>query len=315
MSFFKDLVKIAAPIAGGFLGGPLGAAVGNVVGGAFGARDDAKRASRATASATPYGYSTFSPLGSVMVDPNSRSVNISAAGNPWATMMQGLGATSIANAMTAPGSPYYGAAPELAEAARGFTPENMAALQSEELARLRAASAPEEQRMFQQMEDQLFSRGQMGTSGGGERYRGFYEAQSMADLARQGQAFDTARLRQMDRFNTALQAVGSGQSGQVNQANIGSGAFGNFQGILRDLMQSGNIGLGAATATPASMAQWNAAMQSSASLPSIVEAAGGGQAVWDALKGAWGHFRTPPFNPNAPDVDWRAQLPPPGSFF
>jgi len=259
--------------------GKIVGTVGKVAGLVAGSKGDKKAASDASAAATPVGYSTFGPLGSVKVDPTTKQATITQADNPWARVLQGLGMSQFANAATAPGSAYYGARPEIVAAAQGFTPEAMAGNFGSELARLRAIAAPEERRQFQGLENALFARGQMGTSGGGERYRAFYEAQNAADLQRQGAAQDFARTRALDRFNTATQAVGAGQSAAMDQFNQGTSAFGGFQNILAQLMNQGQLGAGLASATPGNVAMFQAGTAMSNSTPRILEASG----VFDRL--------------------------------
>lgn len=299
MGLFSSIGKIAGGLIGGKAGAKIGGAIGGGVDALKGAKKDRGTAAQAAQQATPVGYSTFGPLGSVRVDQNTKQATITQADNPWARVLQGLGMSQFANAATAPGSAYYGARPEIVAAAQGFSPEAMAGNFNSELQRLRAIGAPEERRQFQGLENALFARGQMGTTGGGERYRAFYEAQNAADLQRQGQAQDFARQRSLDRFNTALQAVGEGRSGAMDQYNQAQGSFGGFQSIMAQLLNQGQLGAGLASGTPGNVAVWNAETQMANSPGRVLEASG----VFDTLGslfagkqssgGAWGGNAAP----------------------
>lgn len=279
MGLFSSIGKIAGGLIGGPVGSAIGGSLGGIVDGKKGAKQDNATAAAAANAATPVGYSTFGPLGSVQVNPTTKQATITQADNPWARVLQGLGMSQFANAATAPGSAYYGARPEIVQAAQGLTPEAMAGNFGSELARLRAIAAPEDRRQFQGLENALFARGQMGTSGGGERYRAFYEAQNQADLQRQGAAQDFARTRALDRFNTATQAVGAGQSAAMDQFNQGTNAFGGFQNILAQLIGQGQLGASLASATPGNVATFQAGTAMANSPARILEASG----VFDTL--------------------------------
>lgn len=313
MSFFKDLLGIAAPVVGGLFGGPVGAAVGTAVGGFVGADKQKKAMQQAGRAATPTPWSTFGPLGNVISQNGSLSFQM--ADNPFFPMFQNIGMANLANALTAPGSPYYGAAPEIAAAAAGMDPEAMQGAAQSRYNLLTQLAQPQENRAFQALEDRLFARGQMGTSGGGEQYRAFEEARQQADLSRQLAGQDWARTTALDRFNTALGAVGSGQAGQLQQWNIGTGGFNNLQNAMMNLLQQGNVGVSAGAGMPANIAMGiaDARVQPYVGLQTAVGQAA--PAIGEWLKGKWESWRTPPFNPNAPDVNWQNQMPAVGGFF
>lgn len=93
---------------------------------------------------------------------------------------------------------------------------------------LRQLAAPEEQRATQGLEQQLFSQGRLGGTGGSVQQEALARAQGSADLQRQLSSQDWARSNALQRFGAAQQTVGSGQ----NQQGI------NF-GQLRDIGQLG----------------------------------------------------------------------------
>ena len=293
MGLFSTIGKIAGGVIGTAVGNPAaGVAIGGALGGVGdslrGGGDARSAASTAVQQGTPSPYGTYSPYGSVAVDPATRRMTFTQADSPFARLLQSIGLSQYANAATAPGAAYAGASPELVAAAQGFTPQGEAGNFNSELSRLRAIAAPEDRRSFQGLENALFSRGMMGTSGGGERYRAWYEAQNAADLQRQGTAQDFARQRSMDRFNTALQAVGSGQVGAQQQFNQGQSAFSSLQGIFGQLMNQGNVGVAGGGGTPAELAQWNAAQQTMNSPSAILEASGIFNKLGDVAGGLFG---------------------------
>jgi hypothetical protein len=137
---------------------------------------------------------------------------------------------------------------------QGLSPEGLQESAAGRYDLLTQLAQPQEQRAFQGLENRLFARGQMGTSGGGEQYRGFEEARQQADLMRQVQSQDWATTNALNRFNAANQAVGTGMTGQMNQANIAGGTFGSLQNALGSLYQQANIGLGSASGMPSNIA-------------------------------------------------------------
>jgi len=224
----------------------------------YGANQTKDATKQAAAAATPTPYSSSSMWGNVGVDPRTRTMSYSMAQNPFAQMMQYGGLASMANAYSAPGSAYYGAAPEVAAAAAGMGGEAQAAEAANRYGLLNQLAQPEENRVFQRMENNLFARGQMGTSGGGEAYRGYEEARQQADLQRQLAAQDWAQSRGITRFNTARDAVGTGMAGQANQWAMGQQSVGGIQDMFQMLMQQANAGIGAGGGTPGTVALANA---------------------------------------------------------
>lgn len=220
----------------------------------YGANQGKKAVKGAANAATPTPYSTSSPFGSIAVNPKNHTMSYNMASNPFAQLFTMGGTESLANAYTAPGSPYYGAAPEVAAAAAEMGGAEQEAAAQERYNLLNQYAQPEENRTFQRLENNLFATGRMGTTGGGEAYRGYEEARQQADLQRQMMAQDWAQSRGLNRFNAALQAVGSGQAGQMNQYNIGSGSATGIQNIFSMLLSQGAQGIGAGGGTPPGVA-------------------------------------------------------------
>jgi hypothetical protein len=249
-----------------------------------GANQQKKATQQAVQQSTPIPYSSTSQFGTTAFDPKTRQLTLSGAQNPFNQLFNIGGQQQLAGAYSAPGAAYYGAAPEVARAAAEMGMDGQAAEAANRYRLLTEYAKPEENRMFQRLENNLFARGQMGTSGGGEQYRGFYEAQQASDLQRQLAAQDWAQSRGLSRFNTALGAVGSGQAGQMNQFNIGTGSYGGLQQAFQQLLAQGQLGVGAASGTPGGVALANAQAQGT---PWLAAAEGLKQSgAFDAL-GRW----------------------------
>lgn len=246
----------------GAIGSWLGNNAGSIINAGmsiYGANQTKNATGKAVQQSTPLPYSSSSMFGNVAFNPQTRQINYSMGQNPFAQMFNTGGVQSLGNAYSAPGSAYYGAAPEIVSAANSAMDTEAEAANRYGL--LTQLAQPEENRMFQRLENNLFARGQMGTTGGGEHYRGFYEAQNQADLARQLGAQDWAQQRALSRFDVARNAVGSGMAGQQQQYNIGTGSMGGLQNLFAQLLSQGNAGIGAASGTPQGVAMMNAQAQ------------------------------------------------------
>lgn len=211
-------------------------------------------AQQAAQQATPVPWSGSSMFGTTQFDPRTRSFSISQAQNPFAQMFNVGGLQSLGNAFSAPGASYYGAAPEVANAANQMFGPAQDAAAADRLAALRQIAQPWEQRAQNSLNDRLFAMGTQGTTGGGIQQTAFQEAQNDADLKRSLAAQDWAQSRSMDRFNTALQAVGQGGQMQQQQYNIGSGSLGNISNMFQQLLNQANVGVGSAAGAPPQLA-------------------------------------------------------------
>jgi len=122
---------------------------------------------------------------------------------------------------------------------------DMTGLQNQELATLRAAAQPQQDRMFNQLQNRLFSQGRLGSTGGAQDMEGLFNAFNQADLGFQGEAFNRAATRSGLLSNLGLQQTGQGAGllgqnlGQFNQ-NIGSaqGFLGMGSGLENQLFQN-----------------------------------------------------------------------------
>jgi hypothetical protein len=240
---------------GSFLSGLPWGDIGKGAFSMFGAMNEAKGAKRAAQQATPSPYSVFGPAGGFYVDPRTKQISLNMAANPFASMFNALGASSFANAATAPGQFLHGANPEIAKAYKGLFGQGLTDRIQGQYDLLSQIAAPGENRAALALDDQLFSRGQTGTSGGAEQERAQAEAFSMADLQRQLAATGLGRQEAMDRFGGAMQAVGQGMAGQNQAFNMGMGAFGGMQGLFQNLMNQGQLGMAGMSGAP-----WQASM-------------------------------------------------------
>lgn len=213
-----------------------------------------KAAAQAAAAATPIAYGTGSMYGTTTVDPRTRQLQFNMGQNPFAQLMNVGGLQSLSNAYSAAGAPYGGANPEIAAAAEGLTGPGLEQEAAGRLGILRQLAQPEEQRATNQLTDRLFASGRLGGTGGGIEQEALARAQSAADLQRQLASQDWASTRAQNRFQGALQAVGAGQARQAQNFNIGQGSMGGLADMFKMLLAQGNAGIGAATATPASVA-------------------------------------------------------------
>lgn len=216
-----------------------------------------KAAGKAQAAATPHPWGTATPYGNILMDEQGRMVNASMADNPFFPLLNVGGQAMLANAFSAPGSAYYGAPPELAAAAAGFDPMALQQSAMDRTAQLNALAAPGEQQQRVALDDQLFARGQLGTTGGTERFKALMEAQNTAGLQRQMAGFDFATSNALNRLNAANQAIQTGGNLATSQYNMGTGAFSGMQNYINNFLQSGNLGL---SAGGMNAAPWQAAV-------------------------------------------------------
>lgn len=213
--------------------------------------------------ATPSPYSVFGPAGGVQVDKNGRAINLSMGSNPFAALFQQLGMGQLSAAGGAQNRYLYGANPEVGQAYQGLFGPRLAGQVQDQYSLLSQLAAPGEQRDQVALDDRLFSRGMLGTSGGAEQLRALEEAHGQADLQRQLQAVGLGRQTALDRFTGAMGAVGQGMGAQQQQFNIGNGAFGGYNQLFENLLRQAGLGVGAMSGQPQEAAMY-AAQQSQA---------------------------------------------------
>ena len=259
------------------------AKIGGSIIGASGGSKSAKNAAQAT-EVRPYGGT--SALGDVTYNNAARTFNIGADPNPFTQLLNLLGPAALSNAAAAPGSAYYGAPRELVQAAQGLS---MGAQQADASSRynlLTRLAQPEYQRTFNTLNNALFSRGQLGSTGGAEQFRAFHEAQNDADLKRQLASQDWASQQAMNRFTTAQNAIGTGATLQNQNYNIGSGAFQGVQNLFSALGNLANTGVASGGGQNA-QAAINAA-QAANGVPAAIYGAVQSSGILDSLKGLLG---------------------------
>lgn len=108
---------------------------------------------------------------------------------------------------------------------------NQSGLQNQELAAMRAAAQPEQNRMLNSLESRLHARGMLGSTGGAEQMRGFFEAQNQQDMGFQQEAFN--RAMQQQGFLGSLGSQQISQGGGFLGQNLGqyNQTLGNLQGF------------------------------------------------------------------------------------
>lgn len=227
----------------------------------FGSDRAAGRARDAAVATRPVPYSVFGPAGGFQVDPRTNQIMLSPAANPFGTMFNAMGMGAFANAATAPGSFMYGVTPEVAEAYKGTFGQGLTDSIQSNLNLLRSAAAPQENQQNLSLDNQLFSRGQLGTTGGIERFKALQEAHGAADINRQIQAIGLGRDEANQRFQNAMLGTNLGMSQQMQNFNIGAGAFSGLNQLFSNLMQQGQLGVGAGAGQNPTAAMMNAQAQ------------------------------------------------------
>lgn len=233
-------------------GAGISAAVG--IGSAvYGAQQQKKNADKMIEASKVNPWDVNSPYGNVYFDPGSGQVSYQMFNNPFYNMFAQGGQAALGNAFTAPGSPYYGASPEVVAAMEGLSTGALQQDASDRKVLLDQLAQPEQQRSFNTLQDTLFARGQLGTSGGGIQQEAWQNAANRADLERQLASQDWAASRAQNRFASALQAVGQGQSAQQQNFGIGTGALSGMHSIWANLANTANTGIqaGGGAAGPA----------------------------------------------------------------
>lgn len=113
-------------------------------------------------------------------------------------------------------------------------------LRDQTLSTLREQAAPFEERAFGNLQQNLFSTGRLGSSGGALQTEAFARGLGQADLSRQLQATGVAQQQQMQNANIASQFAGTGQgiAGLENSLlNSAFQRFGSTTGLAADLNQ------------------------------------------------------------------------------
>lgn len=90
-----------------------------------------------------------------------------------------------------------------AQGALATAAQDPQAIMAQQLGLLREQAAPFEQRAFNNLQDNLFATGRLGSSGGGLQTEAFARGLGQADLSRQLQAFQQAQQYQRDAANRA----------------------------------------------------------------------------------------------------------------
>ena len=95
---------------------------------------------------------------------------------------------------------------------------NQQGLQASELANMRAAAQPQQDRQFNKLQDRLFSMGMGGSTGGGAQMQGLFDSFGQQDMNFQNEAFNRANTRSNTMANQGNAMFGQGMG--ANQANL-----------------------------------------------------------------------------------------------
>jgi len=164
-------------------------------------------------------------------------INQLQAGNalPYASALGRIGQLSGGYQTGLQNTAFAGAGQNLAEAAQGGQ-----AAYDRTLATMRQQAQPFEQRQYNSLQNDLFGRGQSGTTGGGIQTEAFARGLGQADLSRQLAAGQEGRAFQQNALGVGqgLAGVGMGLAGQGNDLlQSAYGQFGQTSGIASDLNQ------------------------------------------------------------------------------
>ncbi len=234
--------------------GGIAAGAGAIIGGVM----SKKGADKAASKGTPKPYGVSGPGGGMRVDPKTGQLQLYQSNSPYQSLFNNMAGAAFGRVNGAPDQFLYGADPEIAEAYKGLFGQGLTNNIQNQYDLLSQIAAPGEQRARVGLDDNLFSKGQLGTTGGAERFRALEEALGMADLQRQKEAVGLGRQEAMDRFVGATGGVQQGMGAQMQNLNVGQSAFGGLQQLFSQMMQQAQLGVGAASGTPPALAMYQA---------------------------------------------------------
>lgn len=149
---------------------------------------------------------------------------------------------------------------------------NQSGLQAQELSAMRANAAPQQNQMFNKLQDRMFAQGRMGTTGGSGDMESFFNAQNQQDLGFQQESFGRGMQQAGFMGNLGGQMMGQGQQflGQnqqqqnmmqqlgMQQSGLGAGLLGQNIGRQNMMQQLGmqQTGMGAGLMGQ-NLGQWN----------------------------------------------------------
>lgn len=269
---------------------PVAAIAGPLIGagvGLLGSKKTADATKSAAAATATNPYDVSSPFGGVQYDRNTRQMSVNPSNSPFGSLANALGTSQLANFGFGQSNPYASLTPDVLQAAGNYggllegqaagynqlgggfadalqqlgTDPQAAAQNRYNL--LTQAAMPEQNRMFNTLQDRLFGRGQLGTSGGAEQNRAFYESANQADLQRQlaGQNFGMQQQNQLanlagqfgglgqnaaqSRFALAQNLLGAGDTRNQNMLGQAGQLQGLYQQQFNPLLQFAQLGVGA----------------------------------------------------------------------
>lgn len=114
---------------------------------------------------------------------------------------------------------------------------NFDTVRADTLANLRNQAEPFEARSFQNLQNQLFATGRLGSTGGALQTEAFARGLGQADLSRQLEATNQARLSQQNALSLSQGLAGLGNQNAITGDALLQGAFGRFSGLAGQLDQ------------------------------------------------------------------------------
>lgn len=218
---------------------PLIAAGASIIG----AKKQASATKSAAEATATHPFSGSSAYGTTNFNQGTRQLDINQANNPFASLFTVGGLSSLANAASAPGSPFYGAPPELIAALGGAS--NSDAEAQNRLDLLRSQAAPENNAAALSLKDKLFSLGQLGSTSGAAGQEALLRATNAQDLGFQTTAADWANQRAQQRFQNALTTIQTGGNLASNQFNQGVTANNSLGDMFQRLLSQAGLGISA----------------------------------------------------------------------
>lgn len=128
---------------------------------------------------------------------------------------------------------FQGAAQQAAAASQGFDQ-----VYGTTLSNLRAQAQPFEERQLAGLNNNLFATGRLGTTGGALQTEAFARGLGQADLSRQLEATNQARLTQQNALGLAQGLSGIGNANAAMGDSLLQNAFGRFSGLAGQLDQN-----------------------------------------------------------------------------
>lgn len=230
---------------------------------------------------------TNGPFGSVNYDSGTANYDLGPNGDQFSSLAQSLGLSTLGNYSA---NPYDALTPDIKggysnamDVLRGTGDQQntnasglFSALQglgndptaigNNMYHMLSAQAAPGQSQMFNGLQNKLFAQGRLGSSGGGNEFKGFFDSANNADIGRQiagaqfgqgwqkqlqdqyGNATNAAQGTAMARYGLASDLLKTGNNANASTIGNASGLQGLFNSMFQPLFQSQGLGIDAGKA-------------------------------------------------------------------